>query len=257
VWLIDGTSGARPITDEGYTSAWPIFAPDGRHVVSNSNREGGGRFPLFLTSVDGVEKPERLTTTAVMNQPSSWTPDGQTLAYQQGIDPKTKYDLFTVSMTGDRALKPLIVTPWNEREPAFAPDGRWLAYVSDESGRDEVYVRRYPALDAPVNVSVDGGEAPVWSSDGREIFFARGTGLFVVPFREGQPGRYTRLVDGTQRANRNALQGPIPYGRNYDAAPDGRRFLMLQHLASTPNGGEYHVVLNWFTELRERFARAR
>jgi serine/threonine-protein kinase len=257
VWLFDRTSGARPITDEGSTSAWPIFAPDGRHIVSNSNREGGGKFPLFWMALDGGDKPERLTTTEVMNQPSSWTPDGKTLAYQQGIDPKTKYDLYTVSMTGDHTVKPLIVTQWNEREPAFSPDGRWLAYVSDESGRDEVYLRRYPALDAPLKVSENGGEAPGWSADGREIFFSRGAGIFVVPFHEGQPGHSIRLVDGTQRGSRNLLDPPVPYGRNYDLTPDGRRFLMLQEMTGVPNGGEYHVVLNWFTDLRARFSPAR
>jgi serine/threonine-protein kinase len=256
VWLFDRTGGARPITDEGYTSAWPIFAPDGQHVVSNSNREGGSRFPLFWMTLDGVEKPERLTTTSVMNQPSSWTPDGKTLAYQQGIDPKTKYDLYTVSMTGDHAVKPLMATKWNEREPAFSPDGRWLAYVSDESGRDEVYVRRYPSLDVLVNVSVDGGEAPVWSANGREIFFARGTGIFVVPFHEGERGHATRLVDGTQRGSRTRLDRPTPYGRNFDVAPDGR-FLMLQKTGRWPNGGEYHVVLNWFTAVQGRFRDAK
>jgi serine/threonine-protein kinase len=260
LWLLDGMSGARPITDDGYTSAWPIFAPDGRHVVSNSDREGGFAFPLWRISLDGSEKPERLTTptaTGLMTQPSSWTPDGKTLAYQQGIDPKTRYDLYTVSMAADHTVKPLLVTKFNEREPAFSPDGRWLAYVSDESGHDEVLVRRYPALDAPVRVTDNGGEAPVWSADSREIFFARGTGIFVVPFHDGQTGRSTRLVDGTQRGSRNFLGLPVPYGRNFDVSPDGRRFLMLQQVSSTPNGGEYHVVVNWFSELRARFTTAR
>jgi Tol biopolymer transport system component len=107
-----------------------------------------------------------------------------------------------------------------------------------------------------VKVSDNGGEAPVWSADGREICFARGTGIFAVPFHEGRPGQPTRFVDGTQRGSRNLLDIPAPYGRNYDVTPDGRRFLMLQEVSSTPNGGEYHVVLNWVTEMQARFQRA-
>jgi serine/threonine-protein kinase len=255
-WTFDRVAGLRPLTDDAWTSAWPIFAPDGAHIVSNGNPQGGGRFPLFLKSLDAARKPEQLTTTTLMQQPSSWLPGGETLAFQQGIDPKTKWDLYLVSVSGSHTVKPLMVTKWNEREPAFSRDGRWLAYVSDESGRDEVYVRPYPALDAQVGISKGGGDGPVWSADGREIFFATRAGVFAVPFRDGQPGTPRQLVDITQRGSRNALAAPLPFGRNFDVSPDGR-FLMLQLQASVSNGGEYHVVLNWFAELESRLRGAR
>jgi serine/threonine-protein kinase len=260
VWLYDRARGApRAITDEAYTSAWPIFSRDGRSVVSNSNREEKNGFPLYRTTVDGGGSPERLThmtrdaSTALMHQPDSWTPDGETLAYQQGFDPKTWYDIYLVSVTGRREARPLLATKANERLPMFSPDGRWLAYVSDESGRSEVYVRRYPAFDQPVQVTREGGDGPAWSADGRELFFEHAQGLYAVAFADGRTGEPRQLVNLRQRGNRNALIGPGTFGRTYDVARSGR-FLMTQLEANTPNGTEYQVVVNWLTELRHRLA---
>jgi serine/threonine-protein kinase len=259
LFVYDQTHGApRALTEDTYTSAWPIFTPDGRGVVSNSNREQRARFPLYLMPINGGA-PERITTLvgeahlALMQQPSSWTSDGTTLAFQQGFDPKTRYDIYLLSLSGGHAARPLLATNANEHGPAFSPDGRWLAYVSDESGRFEVYVRPYPAFDAPVQVTRDGGDAPAWSADGREIYVARGQGIFAVPFADGRTGEPRQLISLMQRAGRNALVGYSAFGHNYDVARDGR-FLMWQAEASFPNGAEYQVVLNWTTELRQRLA---
>jgi eukaryotic-like serine/threonine-protein kinase len=259
VWLFDRQSGARPITDDGYTSAWPIFAPDGRHVVSNSDREGAGRFPLFWAAIDGGEKPVRLTTTAVMNQPSSWTPDGKTLAFQQGVDPKTKYDLYTVSMTGDHAVKPLIVTKWNEREPEFSPDGRWLAYASNETGRFEVYVRPFPDVNARrVQVSQAGGTEPRWAHSGRELFFRNAARALVsaavVPAATFTLGPQSVLFDGSQLyvdSDHNA--------RSYDVAPGDQRFVFIRRAVPTGPGAaapdKLVEVTNWATEVRAQLKK--
>jgi dipeptidyl aminopeptidase/acylaminoacyl peptidase len=188
-----------------------------------------------------------------MQQPSSWAPDGATLAFQQGFDPKTWYDIYLVSVTGRREPRPLLVTKANERLPMYSPDGRWLAYVSDESGRSEVYARRYPAFDQPVQVTRDGGDAPTWSADGRELFFVRSQGLYAVGFADGHPGEARQLIGLRQRGHRNGLIGPSTFGRSYDVARDGR-FLMTQLDANIPNATEYQVVLNWSVELRRRLA---
>jgi Tol biopolymer transport system component len=260
VYVFDRSHGApRAVTDDAYTSAWPIFTRDGRGVVSNSNREQRARFPLYLTPVAGGGSPQRITTligeagSALMQQPSSFTPDGAALAFQQGFDPRTGYDIYVLSLSAEHSVRPLLATKANEHGPAFSPDGRWLAYVSDESGRFEVYVRPYPALDQPVQVTREGGDAPMWSPDGREIYFARGEGIFAVPFTDGRTGEARQLIDRLQRGSRNALDGPSTFGPNYDVARDGR-LLTVQMVSSAPNGAEYQVVLNWFTELRQRFA---
>ncbi|MFI5279187.1 MAG: protein kinase [Gemmatimonadales bacterium] len=256
LFLYDPAHGApRALTDAADTYAWPIFTPDGRGVISNSNHDRKQRYPLYRTPLDGGAA-ERLTDfprTAPMQQPYSWSPDGTTLAFQQGYDPVTRYDIYLLSLNSGRQARPLLATRANERAPMFSPDGRWLAYVSDESGRAEVYVRPYPAFDAPVQVTRDGGDAPAWSPDGRYIFFEHGRALYHALFLGGRPGAPQLVVDLPQHEARNALISSGPFGRMYDVARDGR-LLMLQAESNVPNGTEYHVVLNWVTELHQRLA---
>ena len=262
VWLYDRTRGApRALTAAAYTSAWPIFSADGRSVISNSNRDAQGLFAsLYRTPIDGGGAPERLTSPVgdsasasfLMQQPTSWSPDGRTLVFQEGYHRKTLYDVYALSLGGDGGVRPLLTTAANERLPTFSPDGRWLAYVSDESGRLQIYVRRWPAFDEPIQVTRDGGDAPGWARDGRELFFVRGQGLWAVPFDDGRTGPARLVVRGTQQGSRNALELFGIFGREYDVAPDGR-FLMLQREDNVPSGTEYQVVLNWTAELRRRF----
>jgi serine/threonine-protein kinase len=262
VWLYDRTRGApRALTDAAFTSAWPIFSADGRSVISNSNRNSSGRFAaLYRTPIDGGGLPERLTmavgdtssAAVLMQQPTSWSPDGRTLAFQEGYHQKTLYDIYALSLAGDSGVRPLLTSGANERLPTFSPNGRWLAYVSDESGRLQVYVRRWPAFDEPIEVTRDGGDSPAWARDGRELYFVKGQGVFAIPFDDGRTGAARLVVNGTQRGTRNALQLFGIFGRQYDIAPDGR-FLMMQREDNLPSGSEYQVVLNWTTELHRRF----
>jgi hypothetical protein len=144
-----------------------------------------------------------------------------------------------------------------ERNAVLSPDGRWMAYESDESGADEVYVRPFPEVEGDqVLISNDGGRIPLWSRDGRELFYMR-TGaqdqLMSVSIDTDEPD------EAFVFRNREVVMD-WPYslrgqGRNYDVSLDGQRFLALQ-LAGAGTGQigseEINVVLNWFTELRER-----
>lgn len=150
--------------------------------------------------------------------------------------------------------RPFLESSFNERAPAFSPDGKWLAYISDESGRDEVYVRPYPDRSVRYLISSGGGTEPVWSRDGRELFYRQQDALMAVPITPAddlEAGRATRLFEGQflHDAN-NAI---------YDVASDGQRFLMLR--SDNPidelmdNEVRITVVLNWLEEL-ERLAPA-
>jgi eukaryotic-like serine/threonine-protein kinase len=152
----------------------------------------------------------------------------------------------------DQRLLPSRQTPCLERYPVFSPDGRWIAYATDESGRDEVYVQRYPGSGRQL-VSSAGGVAPVWAPDGRELFYsvARPNGLEMMAvdvtigstFTAGRPHRL--------------FEGPFPPRfplRAYDVAPDGSRFLMVGLAKSppTPPITQLVVVFNWHEELKQR-----
>ena len=129
----------------------------------------------------------------------------------------------------------------------FSPDGAWLAYVSNEEGRDHVYVRPYPGPEVKFRVTEeDGGGEPIWSPDGTELFYRTGNEMLVVSIQT-EPrfasGRPTVLFEGSYRG---ATSSPPGYAY-YDISPDGRRFLMSKE-DSTPTA--INVVLNWFEELK-------
>ena len=135
-------------------------------------------------------------------------------------------------------------TPFNERNPRFSPDGRWLAYTSDQSGRDEVYVRPYPGPGPVTTVSTTGGTEAVWSPDGSELFYRTPEQLMVVS------------VDGTD-GFRPAVPQVLfsdPYTRNanvptYDIAPDGEHFVMVSRSGSGAQG-TFVLVQNFLEELK-------
>ncbi len=122
----------------------------------------------------------------------------------------------------------------------FSPDGAWIAYYSDESGRNEVCVQAYPGPGRRWQVSTGGGTNPVWSPDGRELFYRQGRRMMVVPVRidqEFSAGKPQLLFQG------QFLPEP------YDVFPDGSRFLMIQ-TEQDSESDQIHVVLNWFEELQ-------
>ena len=152
-------------------------------------------------------------------------------------------------MDGDQTPVPFLVTPFSERAGAFSPDGRWLAYVSDESGRDEVYVRPYPPDPSQeVTISTDGGRGPVWSRDGRELFYQNGEQMMVVAVESGEsfrPSPPEQLFVGSYL--QPSTQGSFAL---YDVSQDGR-FLMMKSAVTDDGGTSAQVVLvqNWFDEL--------
>ena len=172
-----------------------------------------------------------------------WSPDGQTLAFLE-IDPDTgDYDIVRWR---DGNVTPLAAGPFNEGVPRFSPDGRWLAYMSDESGRNEIYVQAYPGPGEKWTLSTDGGTEPVWSRDGRELFYRNGYQMMVVPIQSDpvfRPGAPQLLFEGPFETN----PGGYP---NYDVTLDGSRFIMIE--TETTGLNEIHVVLNWYEELKRR-----
>jgi hypothetical protein len=164
------------------------------------------------------------------------------------VQATTGRDIWTLELGG--AASPVLVTPFNERAPALSPDGRWLAYVSDEAGREEVYVQAYPGLGRRVQISTNGGREPVWSADGRELFYRSldGRQMMVVEVEAAQTfnaGPARVLFEGAYVSSPPG--NGTPY---YDVLRDGQRFLMTRPSAGSPRPGQIYVVLNWFEELR-------
>ncbi len=136
------------------------------------------------------------------------------------------------------------------RSPSLSPDGRWLAYTSSETGRLEIYVEAFPVSGARHLVSVEGGDEPVWSRDGRELFFRRAQSLFAVPVRTAEgfsAGKPVRLFDADFVTSGAAVVRDL----DYDVAADGR-FLVVRPSEEEKASPHLNVVLNWTSELARR-----
>ena len=140
-------------------------------------------------------------------------------------------------------------TPFREELPVFSPDGRWLAYQSDESGRLEVYVARFPGAAIKQQISIDGGDQASWAPSGKQLFFLDGNRLMSVELstESGLHAGKPRMLFETKfaRVERGTL------GHVLSVFPDGNRFLFVEHIVR-PEVRELVVVLNWFEELKRK-----
>ncbi len=152
------------------------------------------------------------------------------LAFFDGVD-----DVWVLPKDGEPTR--LLETPASERSARFSPDGKWLAYVSDETGEFQVYVIPFPGPGPRVTVSVNGGLSPIWSSDGKELFFRRGSKVIAALVEPGGFSPAVELFDGPYTLD-------IEGHQRYDVAPDGR-FLMVE------NSEDFRVVIveGFFEEL--------
>lgn len=218
----------------------PSGTPDGSRVVYQSTSNRG--YDLFWTRADGGGSAEQLTRRAGLAVPGSWTPDGRWLVFSD-FDARTGWDMWTLTVDADRTPQPLLQTSANELMPALSPDGRWLAYVSDESGRPEVFVRAFPGSAGPWQISLDGGNEPVWARSGKELFYRQRDTIMAVDiatapaFAPSKPSRLFQIPDE-------------PFDHywlpNYDVAPDGQQFLTVKSRDAATDATRIHVVLDWF-----------
>jgi serine/threonine-protein kinase len=153
----------------------PSWTPDGSQVIFLGDRGDGGGVP-FVQRADGVGAATRLFPAKVAFGQAFESPDGHWLILRRVVTDPGNGDIYGARV-GDTALVPLVASPAREVDPALSPDGKWLAYSSDESGTFEVYVRPFPNVAAARwQVSTAGGEAPLWSHGGKEIFFRNNHG---------------------------------------------------------------------------------
>src|SRR2546426_1271320 len=141
IWIYDFSRATlTPLTTMGSAQA-PFWTPDGKRIVYRETRSGFRN--LFWKPADGSGEEERLTTSENLHTVGSFTPDGKWLAFREQ-NPVTNDDIWLMPLDGDRKPQVFLKTPFGESNPRFSPDGHWLAYTSNESGRNEVYVRRFP-----------------------------------------------------------------------------------------------------------------
>ena len=242
VWVYDIDRGtASRLTDMG--SAGCAWTPDGKRLAFSSPISGQEN--LYWQAADGSSAAERLTTSDFWQIPGSFAPDGSTLAFVEE-PPETGYDILILDMKS-RRVTPFLKTKAYEGWPEYSPDGRWLAYASDESGRMEVWVRPFPGPGGRWQVSKEGGREPIWSKDGRRLFYREADRVWAADVRTDggfSAGKPRFLFEKTGFFLTNAV-------RNWDLYPDGRGFLMMKKEEIKPRPAtEMILVQNWFEELK-------
>jgi serine/threonine-protein kinase len=186
--------------------------------------------------------------------PSSFSPDGSLLLLNvlnlgDTRSANTNWQIFVLPLRGERKLRPFLQTRFTDFGARFSPDGQWVAYVSNESGRDEVFVRPFPGAGAKWQISTEGGSEPRWSRSSRELYYRVGDKMMIVDIETKptfRPRRPRTLFEGRY----------YDIDEAYDVAPDGTRFLMIKEDLAESGPVHVNVVLNWFEEIRRRLPGA-
>ncbi len=246
IWIADLIRGSRRrLSFQGGIS--PAWHPDGHSVAFHSYR--GGARDLWTKRADGTGGATLLADWDRDMLHPVWSPDSARLVFQAPETKEGPGGILAWPVGGDPQPVPLVVTESFESAPALSPDGSFLAYASDESGEYQVYVVPFPEVKWRIQVSTGGGGEPVWSKDGRELFYRRPAGGHLVavevettdPFRLGE--EHVLFAAGKYRG--------FPGRTQYDVAPDGRRFVMLRPLGQVEALPEPRMIWveNFFTEL--------
>ncbi len=245
------------LTFSGQVSFNPVWAPDGKHLAFQAR--SGGRNNISWIRSDGAGGVQKLLEGNLVT-PYSISPDSRHLAYYDQ-SPTSQFQIWTLPLDVTDPDRPKPGKPElfassraNEMHPCFSPDGRWIAYSSDESGSFEVYVRPFPetAGGGKWQVSSGGGQMPVWSRDGKNLFFESLDNRIVVA---GYTAKADTFVASKPRvwSDKN-LYAPTS-DENFDLLGDGARIAaVLPQQSTDETTGSVHVtfLLNFFDELRRR-----
>ena len=243
LWIHTLGGTASRFTTDGLSDL-PAWSPDGRRVAWRI-RPAGGQVVNYSAPSDGSSASQLAFSPGAGLAWSSRGNGGFTIT----TNPSTGGNVSRVSFnTTPATVTPFINTPATETAVDVSPDGAWLAFVSNQSGRSEVYVTSTADSTNLRQVSTHGGDEPVWSANGRELFYRDGR-KFIAAQIESRAGflivrRDTLFSDIYQLGNNNPA---------YDVMPDGQSFLVVRPIGA---GSPPMIVLNWFDELRERMAQA-
>jgi serine/threonine-protein kinase len=218
------------LTFEG-RQQFPEWEPDGRRVTFTSIGSRGG---LLSVPATGGNPDSLLPSPNGDIYEGFLTRDRHMVVYREGGIPG---NLFYVRLDSLKSPHPLATSNFDERSPALSPEGRWVAYVSNETGRDEVYVRTFPGGGARWQVSAAGGSEPRWRRDGHELFYRNADTLFalaVLPQQDFAVGRRSVLFTGNYVSN--------PRHAGYDVHPNGNQFIFVS--GDTDDSPEIILVQN-------------
>lgn len=256
LWVLDATSGAatRRTMNRAHNLE-PVWSPDSSRIVYT-----GASFNLYQTSARDPGPEQLVLDSLRFAFASDWSPDGKSVLVMHVPQTANQVDIAALSLD-DGTVTPVLSSEFGEAGARFSPNGRFIAYNSDESGRYEVYVRAYPRAEGQTRISTEGGFAPLWSRDGRELFYLATDGtLMSVNVDTGERTLSAEAPHALFKApfasgDHDSAIGPL-FHRAYGVAPDGERFLVNERSLAPPTnearigaGGvratEIAVVVDW------------
>jgi Tol biopolymer transport system component/tRNA A-37 threonylcarbamoyl transferase component Bud32 len=239
LWVEDLERGSRlRITKEGASGLLPVWSPDSRQLAYLTGTVQAST--IVIAAADGTRIASSVACPSARCQPTDWSRDGRVLL--ANVSGPGGADVWALSIDSSGTSKPLLAESYVERDARLSPDGSLVAYVSEQTGRPEVSVHTVDGPLAREVLSVGGGDQPVWSRNGQELFFVDPQGsLRSVTVRRGPDGR---PMVGRAEALEVPRIGSGHWGTQYDVSPDGKRFVFLDRQLD-PRPVEIHVVLGW------------
>ena len=252
VWVKQLDAGPRTkLTFGKARNHRPVWYPDGNNVAFLS--EDNTPFSIVAKRADGNGETEVVAREARNIAAGIISPDGKWVIYRTSSSESGAGDILAKRI-GDSLATPLLSTPADERHPALSPNGRWLAYRSDETGKNEVYVRPFPNVgDGKWAVSTAGGSDPVWAHSGRELFYINDANALVAATVVTQPtfsARAQRVLFTLPVGTR-----PNASSQRYDVTRDDQRFVMIRPVESEfgqEQRARLILVTNFFEELKAK-----
>jgi hypothetical protein len=248
-WIVDLETGARSrLTFDGDVSD-PTWTPDGKRLTyARAAAAAGGNSDLYWKLADGSGSAEPLVGGPETVFAASLSPDGRSLIYDLVGPESLGNDLWILPLDGERQPRAFLATPAPEFGARISPDGRFVAYVASDTGRNDVFVRPFPAGAGLWQISNRGGVEPNWSRDGRELYFRdRGTlyRVAIDPRGSFSAGSPERVAVGFR---------PGENSRTYSPAADGSRFVALPGWEVSIEAGQVNLALDWKRDVRRRLS---
>jgi serine/threonine protein kinase len=243
LWIIDSQSGNSSRFTFGTGNVQPVWSPDGTKIIYSAFHTG--TYNLYMKNASGGEEQVVLKTEN-WAFPDDWSNDNRFLLFDE-IDTKTNYDLWILPLSGSKAPYPLLNSPALESQGRFSPDGKYVSYTSDETGRPEVYVQRFPdAASGKWQISSGGAAMASWSKDGKELFYLTLDKKFMV----------VDVKAGFQSASSQVLFSNVPFSVvpsqtiQYVVNSDSQSFIIIKQEADRSTAS-ITVISNWQNFLKK------
>jgi serine/threonine-protein kinase len=243
LWLYDIERGTLALMTMEGDNHDPIWSPDGRYFYFH--RAEYGITTIFRQRADGSQGAQLLAqSTGFSPRLTSLSGNGQLLLFNEE-NPFTGSDVLSLSFNDPEKFEPILQEKINESSACLSPNGKWMIYTSDESGREDVYLRPFPGEGPKILVSKGGGSSAKWSPDGKSIYYISLNKMMKVSVSY-QP-ELTISAPQQLFSGDFFLRGLY----NYDISPDGEKFVMIYDKFENRNAQIYRIVLNWFDELKQ------